>query len=95
MWAVTSSAACCATCNGSCAHAHSALDVLQISGETTGDMSGDCISLIFPGTTDNDMILGAPFLRAWYTAYHYDPTTKAATVSLAKPRTLDALIAST
>lgn len=78
-----------------CAHADSALDVLQISGETTGDMSGDCISLIFPGTTDNDMILGAPFLRAWYTAYHYDPTTKAATVSLAKPRTLDALIAST
>lgn len=69
--------------------------MLQISGETTGDMSGDCISLIFPGTTDNDMILGAPFLRAWYTAYHYDPTTKAATVSLAKPRTLDALIAST
>jgi len=67
----------------------------QVAGETTGDMTGDCISLIFPGTSDAEMILGAPFLRAWYTAYSYDPVTKAAKVGLGKPLALAQLIAST
>lgn len=66
-----------------------------MSGETTGDMSGDCISLIFPGTGDSEMILGAPFLRAWYTAYSYDTATKSAKVGLGKPVSLEALVAST
>ena len=57
--------------------------VLQIQG-TSGDNTQQCISAIIPGGDSQSVILGDNFLRAWYSIYTYDISSKTAYVGLAE-----------
>lgn len=46
--------------------------------------SYSCISGIIPGGDASQIILGDNFLRAWYTVYKYDTSTKNAYVGFAR-----------
>jgi hypothetical protein len=56
-----------------------ALQVPNSDGE-----SYSCISGIIPGGDASQIILGDNFLRAWYTVYKYDTSTKNAYVGFAR-----------
>ena len=59
------------------------LSALQIQGSSGGN-SGNCISAIIPGGDSHSVILGDNFMRAWYTVYTYDISSKTAYVGIAE-----------
>ena len=56
---------------------------LQIQGSSGGN-TGSCISAIIPGGDSHSVILGDNFMRAWYTVYTYDISSKTAYVGIAE-----------
>ncbi len=59
------------------------LCALQIQG-SSGGTTGNCISAIIPGGDSHSVILGDNFMRAWYTVYTYDISSKTAYVGIAE-----------
>jgi len=57
--------------------------LLQIQG-TSGGNTQECISAIIPGGDSHSVILGDNFMRAWYTVYTYDISSKTAYVGIAE-----------
>lgn len=55
----------------------------QIQG-TSGGNTQECISAIIPGGDSHSVILGDNFMRAWYTVYTYDISSKTAYVGIAE-----------
>ena len=49
-----------------------------------GGTTGNCISAIIPGGDSHSVILGDNFMRAWYTVYTYDISSKTAYVGIAE-----------
>ena len=57
--------------------------LLQIQG-TSGGNTQQCISAVIPGGDSHSVILGDNFMRAWYTVYTYDQSSKTAYVGIAE-----------
>ncbi|CAL5227424.1 g10385 [Coccomyxa viridis] len=51
---------------------------------SSGGTTGNCISAIIPGGDSHSVILGDNFMRAWYTVYTYDISSKTAYVGIAE-----------
>ena len=57
---------------------------MQAKSESSTDTSGDCVSVILGSSVASNSILGAPFLRAFYSVYTYDLKSKVAQIGFAK-----------
>ena len=57
---------------------------LQAASEASTDTKGDCVSVLIGSSISSNTILGAPFLRGFYSAYSYDVASKVARVGFAK-----------
>jgi hypothetical protein len=51
--------------------------------DADGNLAG-CISGIMPGGDRSSVVVGVNFLRAWYTIYRYDNTSRNAYVGIAQ-----------
>ncbi len=47
-------------------------------------MSGQCVSVLIGSGVSSNTILGAPFLRAFYSVYTYDTSSSTAQIGFAK-----------
>jgi hypothetical protein len=56
----------------------------QAASEASTDMSGDCVSVLLGNSVSSNTILGAPFLRGFYSVYTFDVKSKVAQVGFAK-----------
>lgn len=56
----------------------------QAASESSTDMTGDCVSVLIGSGVSSNTILGAPFLRAFYSVYTYDMQTKVAQIGFAR-----------
>ncbi len=56
---------------------------VQAESESSTDFSGDCVSTMIGSGQSTNTILGAPFLRGFFSVYQYDLSSKAAQVGFA------------
>ena len=56
----------------------------QAASESSDDFSGDCVSVMIGSGVSTNTILGAPFLRGFYSVYTYDMSSKQAQIGFAK-----------
>ena len=56
---------------------------VQAESESSTDYSGDCVSTMIGSGQSTNTILGAPFLRGFFSVYQYDMSSKAAQVGFA------------
>ncbi len=56
---------------------------MQAESESSSDYSGDCVSTMIGSGQSSNTILGAPFLRGFFSVYQYDMSSKAAQVGFA------------
>jgi cathepsin E len=56
----------------------------QAASESSTDMSGQCVSVLIGSGVSSNTILGAPFLRAFYSVYTYDTSSSTAQIGFAK-----------
>ncbi len=57
---------------------------LQAASESSTDWSGQCVSVLIGSGIASNTILGAPFLRGFYSVYSYDMQSKAAQIGFAQ-----------
>ena len=57
---------------------------VQAASESSTDTSGQCVSVLIGSGVSTNTILGAPFLRAFYSVYTYDTTSSTAQIGFAK-----------
>lgn len=56
----------------------------QAASESSTDFSGQCVSVLIGSGISSNTILGAPFLRGFFSVYSYDMATKAAQIGFAQ-----------
>lgn len=56
----------------------------QAASESSTDFSGQCVSVLIGSGLSSNTILGAPFLRAFYSVYTYDMASKVAQIGFAQ-----------
>ncbi|CAL8469579.1 g9120 [Coccomyxa elongata] len=54
------------------------------ASESSTDFSGQCVSVLIGSGISSNTILGAPFLRGFFSVYSYDMATKAAQIGFAQ-----------
>ncbi|BDA44683.1 Cathepsin E-B [Coccomyxa sp. Obi] len=54
------------------------------ASESSTDFSGQCVSVLIGSGMSSNTILGAPFLRGFYSVYSYDMASKAAQIGFAQ-----------